>query len=134
MLHLGLSTPTHQALLSYLVLHKHRQPQGLGSQQAARRLSVTLGMAERAGGGGGGRSVSSPSARMGQCRQLGWWSPLKIKQPDVMLGTCCGSLNLTRGCGARLTPALGTEAGDKLDKTLPHYLGTLLMQQQGSCP
>lgn len=60
---------------------------------------------------------------MEQCWQLGQRSPLKIKQPDVRLGACSRSPNLRQGCGAPLTPALGTRAGDTVDKTLPRNPG-----------
>lgn len=67
------------------------------------------------------------------CQQVGQRSPLKIKQPDVMLGARHGSLNMRWGCRALLMLALGTRAGATVDKTLPRYPGTLLMQQWGSC-
>lgn len=67
------------------------------------------------------------------CQQVGQRSPLKIKQPNVMLGACHGSLNLRCGCRALLMLTLGTRAGDMVDKTLPRYPSTLLMQQRGSC-
>lgn len=58
---------------------------------------------------------------------------IKIKQCDIMLGAHHRSLNLRQGCGALLTLALGTGAGDTVGKTLPCCPGILLMQQQGGC-